>query len=90
MEYQGDVDEVAAKKCSRAALQVRGRLDSNMAIDIPRFFAINSNPLLCAIVLCHAWLQVRGPVIVEDTSLCFNALGGLPGPYMYVNFAVML
>ena len=23
--------------------------------------------------------QVRGPVIVEDTSLCFNALGGLPG-----------
>jgi len=26
--------------------------------------------------------QVRGPVIVEDTSLCFNALGGLPGPYI--------
>lgn len=23
-----------------------------------------------------------GPVIVEDTSLCFNALSGLPGPYM--------
>jgi inosine triphosphate pyrophosphatase len=22
-------------------------------------------------------------VLVEDTSLCFNALGGLPGPYMY-------
>lgn len=28
--------------------------------------------------------QVNGPVLVEDTSLCFNALGGLPGPYMYV------
>ena len=26
--------------------------------------------------------QVNGPVIVEDTSLCFNALGGLPGPYI--------
>ena len=26
--------------------------------------------------------QVRGPVMVEDTSLCFNALGGLPGVYI--------
>lgn len=25
--------------------------------------------------------QVQGPVMVEDTSLCFNAMGGLPGPY---------
>lgn len=24
----------------------------------------------------------NGPVIVEDTSLCFNALNGLPGPYI--------
>ncbi|OMO53019.1 Ham1-like protein [Corchorus capsularis] len=30
-----------------------------------------------------AALQVRGPVLVEDTCLCFNALKGLPGPYMY-------
>jgi inosine triphosphate pyrophosphatase len=27
---------------------------------------------------------VKGPVIVEDTSLCFNALGGLPGVYIKV------
>ncbi|TQS31310.1 hypothetical protein Golomagni_08410 [Golovinomyces magnicellulatus] len=27
---------------------------------------------------------VNGPVLVEDTALCFNALKGLPGPYMYV------
>ena len=27
-----------------------------------------------------ASLQVDGPVLVEDTSLCFTALGGLPGP----------
>ena len=26
--------------------------------------------------------QVQGPVLVEDTCLCFNALQGLPGPYM--------
>lgn len=25
---------------------------------------------------------VKGPVMVEDTSLCFNALGGLPGIYI--------
>lgn len=25
---------------------------------------------------------VNGPVIVEDTCLCFNALKGLPGPYI--------
>lgn len=29
-----------------------------------------------AVELCN------GPVIVEDTSLCFNALNGLPGPYI--------
>lgn len=28
--------------------------------------------------------EVKGPVIVEDTSLCFNALGGLPGVYIKV------
>ena len=26
--------------------------------------------------------EVGGPVMVEDTSLCFNALGGLPEPYI--------
>ena len=26
--------------------------------------------------------HVQGPVLVEDTSLCFNALHGLPGPYI--------
>ena len=27
-------------------------------------------------------MQVDGAVMVEDTSLCFNALDGLPGPYI--------
>jgi len=26
--------------------------------------------------------EIGGPVLVEDTCLCFNALKGLPGPYM--------
>lgn len=26
--------------------------------------------------------RIKGPVVVEDTSLCFNALNGLPGPYI--------
>lgn len=30
----------------------------------------------------EAHKQVLGPVIVEDTALCFNALKGLPGPYI--------
>jgi inosine triphosphate pyrophosphatase len=25
---------------------------------------------------------VRGPVLTEDTSLCYASLGGLPGPYV--------
>lgn len=32
--------------------------------------------------------QVGGPVLVEDTCLCFNALEELPGPYMYVALRV--
>ena len=26
--------------------------------------------------------QIDGPTLVEDTSLCYNALEGLPGPYV--------
>ncbi|XP_040988472.1 inosine triphosphate pyrophosphatase isoform X1 [Juglans microcarpa x Juglans regia] len=29
-----------------------------------------------------ASVEVNGPVLVEDTCLCFNALKGLPGPYV--------
>ena len=32
-----------------------------------------------------ALLQVGGPVLTEDTCLCFNALQELPGPYMYLS-----
>ena len=26
--------------------------------------------------------KIEGPVVIEDTCLCFNALNGLPGPYI--------
>ena len=29
-----------------------------------------------------AFKQMKRPLIVEDTSLCYNALKGLPGPYI--------
>lgn len=29
-----------------------------------------------------AYLNVKSPVIIEDTCLCFNAMKGLPGPYI--------
>ncbi|KAH8378098.1 hypothetical protein KR093_009282 [Drosophila rubida] len=45
-ELQGEIEEIAIKKCKEAAR------------------------------------QVEGPVLIEDTSLCFNALEGLPGPYI--------
>jgi inosine triphosphate pyrophosphatase len=42
-----------------------------------------ANAIEISIAKCkQAVLRCNGPVIVEDTSLCFNALGGLPGPYI--------
>ncbi|VVC42353.1 Hypothetical protein CINCED_3A005848 [Cinara cedri] len=37
---------------------------------------------ICKKKALQAFKIVKGPCIVEDTSLCFNALGGLPGPYV--------
>ena len=34
-------------------------------------------------------LKIGGPVLTEDTCLCFNALKELPGPYMYVGFIAL-
>lgn len=37
---------------------------------------------ICKKKCLEASSMVKGPVIVEDTCLCFNALKGLPGPYI--------
>nr|XP_056700631.1 inosine triphosphate pyrophosphatase [Euleptes europaea] len=49
-------------------------------IDLPEY---QGEPDDISVQKCQeAAKQVQGPVIVEDTCLCFNALGGLPGPYI--------
>ena len=51
-----------------------------MKIDLPE---IQGSPENIIIEKCRvASEKVDGSVIVEDTSLCFNALYGLPGPYI--------
>lgn len=71
-ELQGTIEEISADKCRRAAEAVAPHM---------LFFLLfaNSDPVLTL-------TQVQGPVLVEDTCLCFNALKELPGPYMYVVF----
>nr|XP_033816916.1 inosine triphosphate pyrophosphatase [Geotrypetes seraphini] len=49
-------------------------------IDLPEY---QGEPDEISIQKCQeAARRVQGPVIVEDTCLCFNAFGGLPGPYI--------
>ena len=52
----------------------------NQKIDLPE---LQGDPLEIATEKCRlAATEVNGPVLTEDTSLCFNALNGLPGPYI--------
>uniref|UniRef100_A0A4W3JQ08 Inosine triphosphate pyrophosphatase n=1 Tax=Callorhinchus milii TaxID=7868 RepID=A0A4W3JQ08_CALMI len=49
-------------------------------IELPEY---QGEPDEISIKKCQeAATQIQGPVIVEDTCLCFNALHGLPGPYI--------
>ena len=57
-------------------------------IDLPE---LQGEPEEVALQKCKiAAQEVNGPVMVEDTSLCFNALGGLPGIYIKVHVCVAL
>ena len=53
---------------------------TNQKIDLPELQgeAIQIAKDKCA----EAAKQIDGPVIIEDTSLCFNALNGMPGVYI--------
>ncbi|VDK84963.1 unnamed protein product [Litomosoides sigmodontis] len=52
----------------------------NEDIDLPEY---QGEPSEIARLKClTASQRLQQPVIVEDTCLCFNALGGLPGPYI--------
>ena len=53
---------------------------TNRKIDLPE---LQGDPLEIAKEKCRiAAKQIKGPVLTEDTSLCFNALNGMPGPYI--------
>ena len=53
---------------------------TNQKLDLPE---LQGDPLTVAKEKCAlAAKTINGPVITEDTSLCFNALNGLPGVYI--------
>ncbi len=53
---------------------------SNQKIDLPE---LQGDPLEIAKEKCSlAAKEIGGAVITEDTSLCFNALNEMPGPYI--------
>ena len=50
------------------------------SIDLPE---LQGDPIDIAKEKCLlASREIEGPTLVEDTSLCFNAFKGLPGPYV--------
>jgi inosine triphosphate pyrophosphatase len=52
----------------------------SQSIDVPEF---QGEPDYISKEKClYAAKIVQGPVITEDTCLCFNAMKGLPGPYI--------
>lgn len=52
----------------------------NKKLDLPEYQGTSQE--VCREKAREAFRQIRGPVLVEDTCLCFNAHGGLPGPYI--------
>ena len=53
---------------------------TNAKIDLPE---LQGDPIDIAKTKCEAAAkEINGAVITEDTSLCFTALKGLPGPYI--------
>ena len=64
--------------------QIIGKIDGyefqTKSIDLPEY---QGEPEDIARDKCKTALEIaKCPVLIEDTSLCFNALGGLPGPYI--------
>lgn len=52
---------------------------TSMKIDLPELQGEVDE--ICMKKCQEAARHVKGPVVVEDTCLCFNALKGLPGIY---------
>ena len=65
-----------------AILSTTGVKLTNQAIDLPELQGTIEE--ITTDKCNRAADVVKGPVLVEDTCLCFNAFNELPGPYMYV------
>ncbi len=53
----------------------------NKKLDLPE---IQGSTKEVAIAKCKLAAEIlNGPAITEDTCLCFNAMNGLPGPYVF-------
>ncbi|KAI1468490.1 Ham1-like protein [Daldinia caldariorum] len=64
----------------RAILEPAGIVVRNQPLDLPEVQGTLEDVTR---EKCRAAAAaVRGPVLVEDTCLCFDALHGLPGPYI--------
>lgn len=51
----------------------------SMKVDLPEY---QGTPQEIVVEKCReAFKVVKGPCIIEDTCLCFNAMGGLPGNF---------
>ncbi|CAK9096366.1 unnamed protein product [Durusdinium trenchii] len=54
---------------------------TSQKVDLPELQGASCEEI--AVEKCRlAALEVKGPVMCEDTSLCYHALKGLPGPYI--------
>lgn len=82
---QGEPEDIAREK---ALLAVKQTGCAALSFLPPPKFQQSSVPLLRSPFSQRSSNQplprhsIRVPTLVEDTSLCFNALGGLPGPYI--------
>jgi inosine triphosphate pyrophosphatase len=70
IEIQGTIEQISRDKANRAAEAVRCA---------PRLSTLRKEVYAVLIPVT----QVQGPVLVEDTCLCFDAFDELPGPYVY-------
>jgi len=69
-----------AKKLAEVRAILTGWRVHGVSVDLPELQGEPEEVSLAKVRLAVA--KVNGPVIVEDTSLCYNALNGLPGVYI--------
>lgn len=84
-ELQGEPDQIAREKCILAAKQINGPTVSTEFGSFTKLF----HDTLFFFSTYHAnqkryktRVRLSTTQLVEDTCLCFNALHGLPGPYV--------